>query len=282
MAFSLPATVIIFVVLFVSVAAESPSSSRKTTYAKASFVPPAAPTLVSPLKPIKSSAGWPSAVNHPSRGQQQIVNGYGTYRAVSTSTSLFAKKKKGGDPVAKKAKIQVKLLETVPNIGQNGDIIFVSSAVFQNQLKLSNKARLVSAEEMIKLEQEKEEQEQEMKEMAIKTKSLLDEAMLENLGGEDQCEDNGDICGVALSMKRKAGPEGNLFGGVNPKMVMEALKEKYPEGSWDGKQVKLAEVKDVEGKDVKKKDIKHIGEYTLSVSLGSGVDVTFILSISAE
>ena len=32
-------------------------------------------------------------------------------------------------------KIHVVLLEQVPNIGQSGDVVFVSSAIFQNQLK---------------------------------------------------------------------------------------------------------------------------------------------------
>lgn len=132
------------------------------------------------------------------------------------------------------------------------------------------------------MDQEKEAQEKELEEMALKTKAMLEETMLENLGGEDQCDDDGDICGVALTMKRKAGPEGNLFGGVNPKMVMEELKEKFPEGSWDGRQVKLTGVKDVDGKDVKKKDIKHTGEYTMTIALGKGVDVVFILSIVTE
>lgn len=280
MTFPLPTAFVL--VLFIASAAAESSSSPKATYAKTSFVPPAAPTLVSPLKPAKSSAGWPSAVNHPSRVKHQIANGYGTYHAVSASTTLFAKKKKGGAPVSKKNLVTVQLLETVPNIGQSGDVISVSTAVFQNQLKLSNKARLVSKEEVQKMEQEKEEQEQEMQEMAKKTKAILEEAMLENLGGEDNCEDGADICGVALVMKKKAGPEGNLFGGVNPKMVMEALAEAYPEGSWDGKQVKLTSVKDMDGKDVKKKDIKHTGDYSMSVSLGKGVDAMFILSVLAE
>mmetsp|Transcript_24709 Transcript_24709/g.59575 ORF Transcript_24709/g.59575 Transcript_24709/m.59575 type:complete len:289 (-) Transcript_24709:99-965(-) len=267
-----------------SAATSSPSPPR-TTYTKASFVPPAAPSLVSPLKPVKSSAGWPSTVNQRSRTQQQniIANGYGTFH--TASVSLNAKKKKKGGASAnapKKGKVKVKLLESVPGIGQTGEIVLVSSAVFQNQLKLTNKARLMSEEELQKIEQEREEHAKELEEMAMKTKDMLEEAMVENLGGDDQCETDAAICGVALKMRRKAGPEGNLFGGVNPKMVMEALKAQYPEGGWDGKQLKVTEVKDMDGKDVKKKDIKHTGDYSVSVALGQGVDSTFILSVLAE
>ena len=137
------------------------------------------------------------------------------------------------------------------------------------------------------MEQEKEEHEVELLEMARMTKALLEEAMLESLGEEEQqcgedSSDEGGICGVALQMKRKAGPEGNLFGGVDPKMIMEALKERYPQGAWEGKQVKVVEIKDVEGKDVSKMDIKIVGDYKVCVALGKGVDVTFILSVLAE
>jgi ribosomal protein L9 len=65
------------------------------------------------------------------------------------------------------------------------------------------------------------------------------------------------ICGVALEMKRNSA-SGNIFGGVNPKMIMDALKEQYPKGSLDGRQVKLTDMKDSEGKDVTKKDIKYL------------------------
>ncbi len=192
----------------------------------------------------------------------------------------------GGDVVSKKGKMQVQLLETIPNIGQSGDVILVSSAVFQNQLKRGNKARLITNEEIERIEQKKMEKDQKMIEMAMQTKALLEEAMIENLGGEDQCRvslnSEDDICGVALKMQRKAGPEGNLFGGVTPKMVLDALKERYPKGSWEGKQVKVVDVKDSNGNEVKAKDIKHVGDYTMKISLWKGIDVTFILSVLSE
>ena len=182
-------------------------------------------------------------------------------------------------------KIQVVLLEQVPNIGQSGDVVFVSSAIFQNQLKRNNKARLISAEEVQRMEEERAQEEKEMIEKAKATKEMLEEAMVEKISDAEQCsssEDENDICGVALELKRKAGPEGNLFGGVNPKMIMEELKSRYPNGSWDGRLVKVTDVKDSDGKDVKKKDIKHTGDYTVTVALGKGVDVTFIVSILEE
>ncbi|KAK1748683.1 hypothetical protein QTG54_000622 [Skeletonema marinoi] len=148
------------------------------------------------------------------------------------------------------------MLTSVPNIGQAGDIIFVSSAVFQNQLQRQKKARLISAEEVANLEAEKQKEEAEATQKAVDTKKMMEEVMFESLG--EECSTDQDICGVALTMKRKAGPEAGR----------EA--------------VKLTEMKDSDGKDVKKKDIKHTGEYTCVVKLGNDVDVTFILSVVAE
>jgi large subunit ribosomal protein L9 len=262
---------IITLVLLFIVSSVSAKQSSKNTYTKTSFIPPTA-------------TGWPS----PSKARQQIANGYGTYTnngVSSSSSTLYAKQKGGGatQPVSKKGKIQVVLLETVPKVGQSGDVVFVSSAIFQNQLKRNNKARLISEEEVQAMEAEKALAEKEILEEAIKTKQILEEAMVDKISDAEQCATDGDdICGVALEMKRKAGPEGNLFGGVNPKMVMDELRQTYPQGSWDGRQVKLTDVKDSDGKDVKKKDIKHIGDYTVCVTLGKGVDVTFILSILEE
>jgi ribosomal protein L9 len=107
--------------------------------------------------------------------------------------------------------------------------------------------------------------------------------MVDNLREDSQCSAESSICGVALEMKRRAGPEGNLFGGVTPRMILDGLKERYPNGSWDGKLVKVTTVRDAEsGKEVKTKDIKRIGDYTVTVMLWKEIDVTFILSIIAE
>lgn len=179
-------------------------------------------------------------------------------------------------------KIQVQLLETVPTIGQCGDIAYVSSAVFQNQLKRGNKARLITDEEIRRMEEERAEQDRQSADIATRTKVALEESMIENLRDDGRCGTGADVCGVALEMRRRAGPEGNLFGGVTPRMVLDGLKERYPGGSWDGRMVKVTDVRDADGNEVKTKDIKRIGDYTVTVSLWRGIDVTFVLSISAE
>jgi ribosomal protein L9 len=264
--------VILALVACSTAAAASPSSNNK--YSKASFIPAAAPS-------ITKSSGWPSsAANHPSRVQQFIATGYGTAvfgRKKNTDSGI---KTAGVPPVTKNGKIQIKMLTSVPNIGQAGDILFVSSAVFQNQLQKQKKARLISAEEVALIEAEKQKEEEEATQKAIETKKMMEEKMFESLG--EGCSTDQDICGVALTMKKKAGPEGNLFGGINPKMIMEELAKTFPNGHWEGKQVKLTDMKDSDGNDVKKKDIKQTGEYTCVVKLGSDVDVSFILSVLAE
>ncbi|KAL3806531.1 hypothetical protein ACHAXA_000317 [Cyclostephanos tholiformis] len=190
--------------------------------------------------------------------------------------SAASTKKAGG------GKIQVQLLETIPSIGQCGDITFVSSAVFQNQLKKGNKARLITDEEVRRMEEERAEQDRQMADMASRTKAALEMSMIENLRDDGRCGIETDVCGVALEMRRRAGPEGNLFGGVTPRMILDGLKERYPDGSWDGRMVKVTDVRDADGNEVKAKDIKKVGDYTVTVALWRGIDVTFVLSISAE
>ena len=240
-----------------------------TSYAKSSFIPPAAP----------SSVGWPSTAN-PQRVMDRIATGYGTYHL--DSTAHLARKNTGGvsssqtsakiKPVSKNGKIQVVLLKPVQELGQTGDVVFVSSAIFQNSLKRSGKARLISEDEVSRLEQEKEEAQKELIATALKTKQMIEEAA-------QQCQDGTD---AALIISRKAGPDGNLFARVNPKIIIEALRESFPDGAFDGKQVKLIKVKDSEGADVKKMDVKNVGVYSVDLSLEKGVDVTFGMSIMSE
>lgn len=195
----------------------------------------------------------------------------------------FARTIGGGGSSSTKGKVHIQLLETIPSIGQKGDITYVSPAVYQNQLKKGNKARLITDEEIQRIEADKSEADRLLLEAATRTKIELEEAMVDNLREDSQCSAESSICGVALEMKRRAGPEGNLFGGVTPRMILDGLKERYPNGSWDGKLVKVTTVRDAEsGKEVKTKDIKRIGDYTVTVMLWKEIDVTFILSIIAE
>jgi ribosomal protein L9 len=143
------------------------------------------------------------------------------------------------------------------------------------------------------MEDEKSEVDRSLLEAAVRTKVELEGAMVVDNSREDgqQCSrrstaderSSSSVCGVALEMKRRAGPEGNLFGGVTPRMILDGLKARYPAGSWDGKLVKVTAVKDAEsGNEIKTKDIKRIGDYTITVMLWKDIDVTFILSIAAE
>ena len=208
----------------------------------------------------------------------------------------FARTIIGGGGSTKRGKVHVQLLETIPSIGQKGDITYVSPAVYQNQLKRGNRARLITDEEVRRMEDDKSEVDRSLLEAAMRTKVELEGAMVVDNSREDgqrrsrrrstadeSSSISSSICGVALEMKRRAGPEGNLFGGVTPRMILDGLKARYPAGSWDGKLVKVTTVKDAEsGNEIKTKDIKRIGEYTITVMLWKDIDVTFILSIAAE
>lgn len=230
------------------------------------------PSILRPLSLMTMAASFAAAFVLPST----IVRPSPSLPIVPPLAAAPPKKAGGG------GKLQVQLLETIPSIGQCGDIAYVSSAVFQNQLKRGNKARLISDEEIRRMEEDRAEQDRRMEEMATNTKVALEMSMIENLRDDGRCGIETEVCGVALEMKRRAGPEGNLFGGVTPRMVLDGLKERYPDGSWDGRLVKVTGLKDADGNEVKSKDIKKIGDYTVTVTLWRGIDVTFVLSISAE
>ena len=140
--------------------------------------------------------------------------------------------------------------------------------MFQNTLQRNGKARLISAEEVAKLEAERMESEKEWMGQVMDVKKRIEELY------------NGDA--GRLRIGRKAGPEGNLFARVNAKVIMEALQDEFPQDLWDDKGVKLVKVRDSAGAEVKKMDIKTMGEYEADLTFGKGVDVTFSMEIVAE
>merc|ERR1711935_539800 len=70
----------------------------------------------------------------------------------------------------------------------------------------------------------------------------------------------GKVEGIALSLSKKTGPDGRLFGSVTRKRIMEELEKKFPKGSLQSKQIKIIAIETEDGTDVGR-DIKNIGEY---------------------
>merc|ERR1712232_654721 len=103
--------------------------------------------------------------------------------------------------------------------GSIGDIVMVAPAFFENKLKKTGSAVFVTDEEVTKIKEEKICREKDLVAGAMDMREKLE--------------------GFELVLKKKAGPEGNLFGGVGKKLIFKELKEQFPSGALDGKQIKI-------------------------------------------
>ena len=209
---------------------------RTTT---ASFVPPAAPTAISSAHAVSS--------------------GYGLYTKGVVGTSLHAKKKAAGTGAAKK--VQVKLLKHVAGTGQAGDVIMVTPAFFNNKLRPTNSAKMISDE-------------------AVETERAEAAALAESTMAAAK-ELKEEISDMTLKLIRKAGPTGQLFGGVSPKCVMDELQNVVNNDHLNGKGVKISELLDGDGKKMRG-DIKHTGEFGARIVLADDISAKFTISIEAE
>lgn len=219
-------------------------------FQSASFVQPAVPSIVESNTPAPTSVG---RARHTA-----IVTGYG--RTQANTGVLFAKKK--GAAVKKGGKVQVKMLKFVEGTGRIGDVVTVSSAFWMNKLKKTNSAVMITDSEA---DAEKKASDTKAKEAIDLANDL--KAKIEDIG--------------TLSISKKAGPDGQLFGGVGKKAVLQSLATKFPKGCLAGKAVKVANVKDQDGS-VLKHDIKEIGEYDITLALHAKVKVDFKVDITSE
>ena len=173
-------------------------------------------------------------------------------------TKLFAKKK---TVAAAPKKVQVKLLKHIAGTGQAGDVIMVTPAFFNNKLRPTKSAEIISDEEVKKQKFE-----------ADARQSALDAAANEVV---KSLED------FVLSIPRKCGPDGQLFGGIGPKVIMEELSKKIPTELWSDKHVRVATVVDEEGNALKG-DIKHVGMFSATISLTKDVVGKVAISVVEE
>lgn len=176
------------------------------------------------------------------------------------STALFSKKKGSASPASAK-KIQVKLLKHVAGTGQAGEVVKVTPAFFNNRLRPTSLAKLISEEEL--------EQEQTANAVARLEQDRVAQTM------KDRIE------ALSFCLKRKVGPNGQLFGGVGPKVIMDELYDAIPDDFLTQKTVKIATLTDEHGKKIQG-DIKSVGLFKASITLTSDYSATLDLKIEAE
>ena len=148
--------------------------------------------------------------------------------------------------------MQIILMEKVVNLGALGDVVKVKDGYARNFLIPHGKAKRATAANLKEFEGRRAELEK--KAADILTTAQDRAAKLE---------------GLAITIARKAGVDGRLFGSVNNADVAEALGAQ-------GIPVAKAEIRMPMG------PVKHIGEYPLVLQLHTDVLANIVLHVAGE
>jgi large subunit ribosomal protein L9 len=233
---------------------EAASSGQRAT-----FVPPAVPTALRTDRSIITSYGLQKEKKScpATRERNKIKHA----KPSMAGPALLAKRGGKAGAATKGGKIQVKLLKYVEGTGTVGDVVMVAPAFFENKLKRSNSAVLITDDEVTEQNAEEAASNKEKRAAALDMKQKIE--VLE------------------LSITRKAGPEGHLFGGVGKKDILQELKDHFPKGALEGKQIKVVSVNEEEGKEVKG-DIKVVGMFKSNIALLKDIKAEFIIEVKGE
>jgi len=147
-------------------------------------------------------------------------------------------------------RVEILLIENVPNLGARGDVVNVKDGYARNFLLPRRKALPVTSGNRRQIELEKE------RNIRLRAKEL---AAAEGLGARLQ--------GVSLAVSKKAGDQGQLFGSVTNADVAELLKAKGFE---------------IDRHLISLPHIKAVGEYDVEVRLHASVHPRLRLAVSAD
>jgi ribosomal protein L9 len=217
------------------------------------FVPSSSPS--SPGESVTKSCPTTSSYS-----KVRLIHGASPTIGRSGGPLLFAKKSKD-TTVGKGGKIQVKLLKHVAGTGSAGDVIKVAPAFFMNKLQKTGSAVRITDEEVEKECAEKAQQDKEARESAHQLKEKID--------------------AMTLVLSKKAGPDGQLFGGIGYKAIFSELEKEFPKGALGAKYIKITSVKDDKG-ELLTHDIKSVGDYKVTISLLKDVAADFGLTVKNE
>lgn len=149
--------------------------------------------------------------------------------------------------------MEILLIENIRNLGVRGDIVTVKDGYARNYLLPCNKALLVTSSNKYFIEQEKE------RNRKIRAKEMADALVLA-----------AELEAVSLTIAKKVGKSGTLFGSVTSSDVVALLKAKGF---------------DIDKQSVTVPHVKTVGTYDVDVRLYSGVHAKLnieVTSIAAE
>lgn len=148
--------------------------------------------------------------------------------------------------------MQIILLEKVVNLGGLGDVVKVKDGYARNFLIPKGKARRATPAALAEFETKRAE---------------LEKAQAEILAAAQAAGEK--LTGLVVSISRKAGLDGRLFGSVTNHDVADAIVAQ-------GHIVEKSQVRMPEG------PIKTAGDFPLEVALHSDVVVTVTVQVTAE
>ena len=148
--------------------------------------------------------------------------------------------------------MQVILLEAVENLGTLGDTVKVKSGYARNFLLPQGKAVPATKENLAEIQARHAELERQETEVLSQAKARADK-----------------LEGAQITVARKAGDEGKLFGSVVPVDIAEALTA-------NGTEVERQEVR------IPVDSIRQVGEYPIIIHLHAEVEANITLKVVAE
>jgi large subunit ribosomal protein L9 len=148
--------------------------------------------------------------------------------------------------------MKVILLDKVENLGNLGDLVTVKPGFGRNYLIPSGRAAPATRENIQAFEARRAELERAATEALAAAKARADR-----------------LAGMSVSIARKAGEGGRLFGSVGTADIAEAL-------SGAGAEVKRQEVRMPEGQ------IRNVGTYEIQLHLHPEVNVTVKVEVTPE
>lgn len=148
--------------------------------------------------------------------------------------------------------MQVILLERVQNLGELGDSVKVKPGYARNYLIPQGRAVVATAENLAEFEARRAELERQEAEAlaAVQARAQALE-------------------GVEVTLARKTGEEGKLFGSVGPQDIADALTEA-------GKPVARHEVRLIND------TLRQVGDYEVHVHLYADVEASITVHVVAE
>ena len=148
--------------------------------------------------------------------------------------------------------MQIILLEKIVNLGALGDVVKVKDGYARNYLIPSGRVRRATATAVAEFEARRAELEK-----AAAEKLAASQAVGEKIGG------------LVVTLSQKAGVDGRLFGSItNQDIAAQLVKQ--------GFEVSKAQVRMPNG------PLKAVGEYTVSVSLHTDVNIELSVKVDGE